>query len=602
MRAPTKTKTLLLLAVLGCGGGDKKDLGRVPNAAPDAMPPPVFEPPTPKLDAGPDLARDVAADLALLPPVDAILAAPDLAPDLPPGAPPDASPDAVAGDSGPDTAAADAVAGADAGPDAPADAAVSSWAANLQLEPVDVQTIGGTGRGSSTKLRVSWSAPAGAVDHYLLRVTDNVLGASTNQSVPAGELARTLSGLGSDTSYTVVLSACLDASCSAPLSSASGTATASTPPEVWQLQGTGHAHGTLTRVVSDGNVKIHAFRYGDGAPAAQLGRVQLYYGSSNPAASGLAVATGDMVASAAAPSTVLSFTSLAGAAGLIMPASPAPLVSQVNTGQALPLANGQFKLYFEATGADSKTRILSVNSQDGLVGRDFNAGASGVCSTSADYNTGGGCNPKVLIGVEGDTLQANPKLRNVRQFKVGVPTATDWRWDGAAGTFMVFTTDMVTGCSTSNFNHGYAVWDGADWHVQYDGACPKLFTSVQAATPLHLGGARFKLYYGDPSITAGKNAGSMLPFLGPKKLMYADGARTGAAATVDFEDWDGTARARELLFVWPDETPLDATAEGYIDDFVAITPTAELGFQVLYIATTDGTMPPFTAAAILRNP
>ena len=53
---------------------------------------------------------------------------------------------------------------------------------------------------------------------------------------------------------------------------------------------------------------------------------------------------------------------------------------------------------------------------------------------------------------------------------------------------------------------------------------------------MRLGGARYKMYCGDPFITAGKVTGSFLPYLGPKKLTYADGRVSGAEATVEFED------------------------------------------------------------------
>lgn len=602
-----RVPSILLLVVFGCSE-NKPAPTRVTDAAADvaATVADAEAEASRAADAPGEAATDVPGDGASDAPIDVAgdamldLAA-DTAIDGGPDAPVDLMADAPADGAADAPLDAAAEAPIDVAADAPVDTS-PAWAAMIQVQAADVQTIGGVARGSSTRLRVSWLAPPVAFDHYRLTATNGVAGTATAQDVPASALSHTLAALDAQTTYAVAIEACLDAACNARMSSATGSISASTAQEVWQLQGTGHAHATLTRVVSDGNVKIHAIRYGEGAPAAQLGRVQLYYGSSNPSAPGLAVATGTMVANAAVPASVLSFTSLAGTAGLIRPSTAGPLVGQVNTGQAVPLTSGIVKLYFEATGSDNKARIMSVNSQDGFVGRDFNAGASAVCSTAADYGTTGGCAPKVLIGVEGDTLLPNPKLRNARQFKIGVPTLSDWRWDGAAGTFMVFTTDMVTGCSTSNFNHGYAVWDGATWNVQYSGTCPKLFVSVQAADPLHLGGVRYKIYYGDPSITTGKNPGSMLPFLGPKKLMYGDGARSGAANTVDFEDWDGTAKARDLQFVWPDETALDAAAEGYIDDFVVITPTADLAFQVLYIATTDGTTPPFTAAAILRNP
>ena len=148
---------------------------------------------------------------------------------------------------------------------------------------------------------------------------------------------------------------------------------------------------------------------------------------------------------------------------------------------------------------------------------------------------------------------------------MGYPTETDWRWDGSAGTFMVFTTGGVTGCSTAQMNHGYAVWTGTAWQVQYGAnGCPKLFTGVQAMHPLHLTGVRYKMYYGNPTDLTGKITTSNLPFLGPKMLIYADGARTGDATRVDFEDWESVDVARRVTFLWPDGTTLNATANGYI--------------------------------------
>jgi len=224
----------------------------------------------------------------------------------------------------------------------------------------------------------------------------------------------------------------------------------------------------------------------------------------------------------------------------------------------------------------------------------------GVCSTTADYE--GGCKPIVDIGIESDVGGAK-RIANARQFRIGIPTQTDWRWDGAVGTFMIFTTDPIAGCTTAAPNQAYAVWSGSTWEVQYaEGGCPKLFPSMQAATPLHLGDARYKLYFGDSSNKSAALPGSKLPFLGPKRLLYADGAKTAPEARVDFEDWEPKSKARELTFLWPDGTPLDERAEGYIDDFVPIAPTGKLSTQVLYIAITDGMITPFAATAVLVNP
>ena len=174
----------------------------------------------------------------------------------------------------------------------------------------------------------------------------------------------------------------------------------------------------------------------------------------------------------------------------------------------------------------------------------------------------------------------------------------------APGTFMVFTLDRMDRCNAPAFaQHGYAVWDGTTWTVQYraDG-CPKMFTSAQAAFPFHSGGARYRLYYGDPSLTAGKVAGSSLPFLGPKKLIYADGVLTGLPAVVDFEDWEPQTSSRDIVFLWPNGDQMDAAAEGYIDDYHFLTPTGTNSLQVMYLTITDGAVAPFSAVAILTNP
>jgi hypothetical protein len=173
----------------------------------------------------------------------------------------------------------------------------------------------------------------------------------------------------------------------------------------------------------------------------------------------------------------------------------------------------------------------------------------------------------------------------------------------ARGTFMVFTSDRVTGCSAFQQNHAYAVWDGSAWKVQYQAnGCPKLFTSAQAAFPFHSGGAKYRLYYGDPSITDGRATSGNLPFLGPKKLIYADGRVSGDAAVVDFEDWEAQTSARDVVFLWPNGDQMDARAEGYIDDYHFLTPTGSLDLQVMYITITDGAIAPISVTAVLQNP
>lgn len=473
----------------------------------------------------------------------------------------------------------------------------------LSASPVPSTTVAGTAYFSSTRLSVAWTAPGGvSVVRYAVTWTDQLTQNHASASSATTSLA--LGDLKAATPYRITVLACTTAECR---DTSAASVTVTTPGEVWQLQGSGASISTLTRIVPDGNVKLHVMRYGDDAPAALAGRLLMYYGPLQQNAKGLAAGVTAAAASAVVNSSFLSFISRAGSSGLLNPPTSAALIREIATGQVVPLSaamGGRMRLYFEAPDAANKTRILSLDSQDGYVGLDFNSGASGVCSTAADYSATGGCAPSVVIGVAGDAVLGNARIDNARQFKIGYPTRSDWRWDGAPGTFMTFTTGPVPGCSTFPQNHGYAVWSGSTWVVQYEspGGCPKLFKSVQAGHPMHLGGARYKLYYGDPSDVTGRITTSQLPFLGPKKLMYADGALTGEVTRVDFEDWEGVAAARVLTFLWPDGTTLNATARGYIDDFSIAAPTGNLALQVLYVAITDGIVVPFTSAAILINP
>lgn len=474
----------------------------------------------------------------------------------------------------------------------------------VTLVNVETRTVGSQSFSSSTRLQLRWTAPAtGVVNHYRASATDPYGGPAQAFTAAASDTTLTLTGLKAGTAYSVTLTACGDAACGQ--SSAAAVVSASTSGEFWQLQGSGNSTAGLTRIVSDGNARISATRFGSEAGAVTANRIQLYYGPSGRLPPALSTAITGSAARADDATSYLRFTSAGGSTGLVTPSPGAPLVATVATGQGVPLSaamGAKVRLFFEAQGTDGKTRIFWVDSADGYTGQDFNSGASASCSTAADYATGGGCAPQIAIGVEGDAVAATSRVLNARQHKLGWPTLNDWRWDGAAGSFMVFTVDRISGCSAFNTNHGYAVWDGSRWVVQYDAAgCPKLFTSAQAAFPLHTGEARYKLYYGDPSITTGR-LGSGLPFLGPKKLIHGDARVSGDATRVDFEDWESQSVARDVVFLWPNGDKLDDTAEGYIDDYHFLHPTGSAQLQVMYMAITNGTEMPFGAAAILLNP
>lgn len=475
---------------------------------------------------------------------------------------------------------------------------------NVTVSRVAAQTVAGRQLYSASKLLVSWTATSGdPTHHFEISAREGVQATRVRISAAASATSATLTGLKSHTTYAVSVIACGNEACTQ--SSASSEVELETYREHWQLQGTGSSVTGLTAAVSDGNARLSATRFGPDA-GAMANRVQLYYGPLNTSRNSmLSVAVASAEASAANPSSYLTFTSRAGTTGLSTPSPGATLVTTVWTGQGVPVARekgGFVRLFFEATGADSKTRVLSIDSKDGYFGLDFNSGSSGVCSTAADYSTGGGCAPTVAIAVEGDT-NGNSKVANARQQKVAWPTLDSPHWDMAAGSFMVFTIDRTTGCTEYSHNHGYAVWSGSAWVVQYQSnGCPKMFTGAQAAFPFHSGGAKYRLYYGDPSITDGRSTTSPLPFLGPKKLIYADGSVSGDAAIVDFEDWEAQTSARDVVFLWPNGDELDARAEGYIDDYHFLAPTGSLDLQVMYITITDGAVAPFASTAILVNP
>jgi len=477
---------------------------------------------------------------------------------------------------------------------------------SVSVAKVAAVTAGGRQISSSSQLAVTWRATAGdPAHHFEIVARETAQGTEVRASAPASATSITLTGLKALTTYVVTVAACANDACSP--SSISASASAETDTEYWQLQGSGNTVARLTTIVSDGNARLSATRLGSDA-GEMANRVQLYYGPMRTAGSSQAQLSAG-VASAAAdatnPDSFLTFTSRAGSSGLIAPATNTTLIAGMATGQGVPVTRergGFVRLFFEAQGADGRTRAMWIDSKDGYYGLDFNAGPAGTCSTAADYSPGGGCEPTVAIAVDGD-VNGNSRISHSRQFKVAWPTLDSPHWDMSVGSFMVFTSDRVTGCSDYQQNHGYAVWDGAKWVVQYrDNGCPKLFTSAQAAFPFHSGGSRYRLYYGDPSITEGRATSGNLPFLGPKKLIYADGRVSGSATVVDFEDWEAQTLARDVAFLWPNGDQMDARAEGYIDDYHFLTPTGDANLQVMYITITDGAIAPIAVAAVLLNP
>lgn len=475
------------------------------------------------------------------------------------------------------------------------------WISALTAAPVDSTEIGGVPYSSSSQLAVGWATPPEGYETVFLDISDDSTGRSWSLLAEPGTTSLPLFRLKSATTYSVSVRACPSEACDELLDG--DTASAETAEEVWQLLGSGNTVDTLTNIVSDSNAKAHAFVHGESAPAELRGRIQLYYGAMGGYGGSLSVAVSNRAADPTDETSYSDFTSHVGSSGVIEPEAGTPLVEWIGTGQGVPLSEGMgggVRLFFEARGSDGTTRLLSLDSQDGDTGQNFNS-AGDYCSLASDYEEAGGCHPQVEIGADGDAVAPATGIDNVRQQKVGVRTLDEWRWGGAVGTFMVFTTGLVDGCSASQKNHGYALYDGAAWVVQYtESSCPKLFPGVQAMAPLDLGQGSFKIQFGNPDETEG-SLGGTLPFLGPKRIIYGETNRSGDLQTMEFEDWDPVEEARDLTFLWPNGTELDATAEGYIDDFVVLTPTFDIDHQIQLVVLTDGSRIPFTSVAVLRN-
>ena len=459
-----------------------------------------------------------------------------------------------------------------------------AWTQNLKLEPVAATTVGGSSYASSSKLLVSWSAPSGvATDYYAITLTDSVNGdkldaTSTTTSVQ-------VAGAKAGTRYSAAVLACTGSApnvqCRATNVSAASVS-ASTADEVWQLQGTGNGYANATRVVSDGSTLSWAMRYGVGASASLLGKTRFYYKAIKTGAAGVGIAT------SAGTSTSINNLSAYGveASGLWQTCASPDKPSQCASGdltimaiQALPLTSDKVQLYFEAFDASdtsATTRIYSLDSQDGLIGLDFNRGSGSSCGGlgSHDYAAGGNCEPTLQINAGTGSAAASSGLSKARQLKVGYPTLTNWRWDGAIGSFMVIT--AADACGKTSNGLFLAQLESSGWNVAKTaaGCAAPLVEEGHGPVPVHLGGVRYKLYFEDET-----NGHSGKPL----RLMYANGALSGDTGRIDFADWEAATQARQVTFLWPDGTPVSTEDESGLGDHMVLLPNDDLATQYMYL-------------------
>lgn len=479
----------------------------------------------------------------------------------------------------------------------------SNWEADPKLSQTDFIVIGSRQVASSSRLLAEWQAPAQKIDHYEVTYTDSVTLRPT--TISSTETRAILKGLKADTEYSVKLRACVDASCQEVLSYEKEVS-ARTEKEHWQVQGSGGSAATAQKIVSDGNVNGCPMVFGDWA-GDLAGRVQLYYNPILAEEKGVKIALSEGRTDSL--KSISQFNPLPGF-GLKKLCSNAPNQPPCNTTsevasialfQAIPLSpemGGGIRLFFEAEGSDRRTRIFSIDSKDGYVGRDFNAGPSTICSSAADFAAGGNCAVQVEIGVEGDSVRPNAKIRNARQFKLLTPNQEDGRWDGRPGTFMIFTYEPTNQkCQGKQFRQGYAVWSGSEWKVQYDSTgCPKTFDGLQAPAPVYAGSSSYKLYFNY------HESQQPNPDQKPVYMIYANSAQTGDLETVDFEDWEPVSAKRQIVYLWPDGNQLTSAETSRFDDYFIFAPTGDPNTLVMYTNMSGQGVAPFIGMVTLLNP
>jgi hypothetical protein len=446
----------------------------------------------------------------------------------------------------------------------------------------NAQTVGSNSFSSSTRLVVSWSlAQVDGVDHVRVRATEAIGGSTVTVTSTSAQPYTTLSELKAGTTYSIEVTSCGDALCAQSASAAA--IDGATSDEYWQLQGTGASYATLSTPVAEGSVLSWAMRWGAEAGPSYESRYQYYYKTNASGREGIAIAT--TTSTVADVRTLLSFVpsttvGLRSACSSALPdtsSCPTTRALELNSMQAVPLKSGALRLFFD--GSDLKdhklTRIYYLDSRDGYVGQDFHPGSQMHCGGigSTDYGTSGACAPTLVVDVAGPgKLQP---LMQARQFKVGYDWNYDPLWDEAPGTFMLITGDDY--CNRYPNALFYATWNGSAWTVETDtGGCAKpLVPLAHGPVLVPRGSAAYKLYYEDAE--KGQTSGK------PLRLLYADGSRTGDRSRVEMTDWETTSTARQVHFLWPDGTMLNAQEEAGLGDHMVLTPNRDLETQYMFV-------------------
>jgi hypothetical protein len=466
-----------------------------------------------------------------------------------------------------------------------------SWDAGLVVDTLPIQASWGTLR-SSSRLKVQWDSNDAAL---AFEVSATFGDHSVRQLVDLDRTATVLTGLRSDTSYSVKVGACEDVDCWRSVSSE--TVDASTALMAWQVVGEGSSFTIATPIIQDSDTKGFGLYFGDDAPTGIAGTVQLYYDSSTAERKGVSMATSTLENSEVAD--MLTFTAVESHGLYRGPigagASKGPL-----THQAIPMSGGGIRLFFEGVldGTDT-ARLYSIDSQDGDRGHDFHPGAETECLPE-DIAPGGACEPTLVLGGVSD---GNPSVEGVHQSKLLYPMFDGWRWDLARGTAML-TTLHFTGdsdCSSTHNNMGMAVWNGSIWVLKYneEGACPLTLPGIESPMPVHMGEGRYMVVFN------ANEAGQMdVDTSKPLQVIYADAAATGEPDVLEWSDFEDRDAARDLQTFWPSGIEIPDVMESKLDDFGIFSPTGEQDNLVMFanMSCADDSCAPFVGQLGWLNP
>lgn len=433
---------------------------------------------------------------------------------------------------------------------------------------------------SSSKLQLQWKAIEGATSYLIQYKENSDTSSSTNQAVSAQETSTIIPNLKSGTTYDFEVFACVDSTCTS--SQSLGTTTAATEEEYWQIQGTGNGFETATQIVKSGSVLSYAVI----SPAT--GKINLYY---NPFFSGenkdqSEIKGGVAIATLSSGESVVEGETfdVQEEYGLQHPcfdmgkttdSCGTEILTNIKASQVLPLASGVVRIFFEAEGQDGHTRIMSIDSADGLVGLDFNTGEETSCATTEDYDTS--CVPTVRIGVVGDATRES-SLVQARQFKIGYPKQESWLWDEIEGTFMVITGQDT--CGTSEDGLFYALFDGEEWNVEEDGNGCAIPVVKNGHGPVVVDLSRnvYKLYYEDEHLFSTDKSVAK-----PLKLLYGNTQNTGDLEIMEITDWETAEKARDIHFLWPDNSEVSDENEAGFGDHYIYFPTGDPTVQIMYL-------------------